>query len=258
MRVCPVCRLIYGTVVDHCAIDGQRLVTQEADPLVGTRIDRYEIIEVLGSGAMGRVYRARHETLQGDLAVKVLLGEMAARKEVVRRFRREAKTLSELRHPRVVAVSDFGRTAEGLAFLVMELVEGRALADVLQEQGPLPPDRVRSIAIQIADGLVALHARGFVHRDLKPGNVMLCGATESEVKIVDFGIVGVDENLAEASSVTRTHALDVHRPAEGFDHRANDEQAQPSAPVAAARRKVGDRRSGAWFDPSCPRPCLRR
>jgi len=136
---------------------------------------------------MGIVYRVSRGR-DRQYAVKVLYGELSSRPELVARFEREAERLSRIEHPNVVRVYETGRTEEGVPFLAMELVEGATLADAIAAQAPMPPDRVAELASQLADGLAALHAEGVVHRDLKPGNVMLAADAGRWIpKIVDFG-----------------------------------------------------------------------
>ena len=172
----------------RCGIDGETLIDQDTDPLIGHKLDRYNIEARLGEGAMGCVYRAQHEFLGSVHAVKVLFGELASLRTVAQRFEQEAQVLSALKHPNVVNVTDFGQTEDGLAFLVMDHIEGPTLAKAL-EAGPLGEHRTRELARQIASGLDAAHALKFVHRDLKPSNIMLVTEDGVEVpKILDFGI----------------------------------------------------------------------
>ena len=192
VRFCPHCFSIYTSQVDYCGIDGTKLRDEAADPLVGRVLDRYRVMQRLGLGAMGCVYRVAHTFLGHEYAMKVLFGDLSANKRVVERFRREAQVVSKVRHPNVVAVTDFGTTENGLTFLVMEYVAGRTLADLIAEQAPFTPIRAANIARQIAAGLGEAHRQDFIHRDIKPSNVMVWQDGRHEfVKILDFGIVGV-------------------------------------------------------------------
>ena len=149
----------------------------------GTRLGPYEILAPLGAGGMGEVYRARDTRLQRDVAVKVLPQHLSSNPEVRARFEREAKTVSSLNHPNICTLFDVGR--EGTTdYLVMELVEGETLARRLIK-GALPATEVLKLGGQIADALDRAHRAGVVHRDLKPGNVML---TKSGAKLMDFGL----------------------------------------------------------------------
>ncbi|MFF8845022.1 protein kinase [Streptomyces sp. NPDC015127] len=138
----------------------------------------------IGQGGMGEVWRGSDEVLGRPVAVKLLLGENAD-PHAAARFRMEAQTAARLNHPGVVSVFDFG-TWDGRFYLVMELVEGRSLAEELADGGPLAPERVAAVAAQAAAGLVSAHRQGIVHRDIKPGNLL--SDTEGVVKIGDFGI----------------------------------------------------------------------
>ncbi len=189
MRSCTQCLSPYTQDVEFCGIDGTRLIETEADPLVGNDIDRYRILQHIGDGGMARVYRARHHVLDREVAVKVLFGEFASNKTIAERFRREAQTISRIEHENIVGVTDFGRTPQGLTFLAMELVRGQTIRRMVKSRGPLEPAFVARVTRQIALGLSAAHDLGFVHRDLKPGNVMVVGdAPDEQVKILDFGL----------------------------------------------------------------------
>jgi tRNA A-37 threonylcarbamoyl transferase component Bud32 len=198
MRSCPHCLSPYAADVEFCGIDGTRIVVSDVDPLIGQEIDRYRIVERIGDGAMARVYRATHKVLDLEYAVKVLLGEIASDKKLSERFRREAQVISKLSHPNIVAVVDFGSTKHGLTFLTMELLRGRTLRDAIKKDGAFSVERAAHITRQIASGLSDAHAHGFVHRDLKPGNVMLLEDNGSErAKILDFGLVRAPETEEE-------------------------------------------------------------
>lgn len=205
MRSCPHCLSPYSAQIEFCGIDGTRLAEFEFDPLVGRDLDRYRILGTIGNGAMARVYRARHKVLDREYAVKVLFGEIASDKNLAERFRREAQVISKMSHPNVVTVIDFGTSAEGLTFLTMELVAGRTLRDAIKREAPFAPERALVIARQVTAGLAEAHLRGFVHRDLKPGNIMLVPERDTElVKILDFGLVRAADVESEEGSLTRT------------------------------------------------------
>ncbi|MCC7382941.1 MAG: protein kinase [Deltaproteobacteria bacterium] len=190
MLACPRCGSTYVRDVVFCGLDGERLEAVDQDPLIGKTIDRYQVEDIIGDGGMARVYRARHVHLGQPCALKILYGDMAGDRTLAERFRREAQSSAQIRHPNVVQVTDFGASAEGLTFMAMELLEGTTLADRLKEERVLAPVRIADIARQIALGLSAAHAQGFVHRDLKPKNVMLVPEPGMElVKILDFGLV---------------------------------------------------------------------
>ena len=205
VRVCPRCRSVYSVDVKFCGIDGEPLEQTASDPLIGRRVDRYEIIDRLGAGGMGCVYRARHIHLDRRFALKVLFGEMAADEKLSERFRREARSASALEHPNVVGVTDFGTSAEGLNFLVMEYVVGTTLGAAMRKEGPFSVERAADLCRQIACGLEVAHDHGFVHRDLKPGNVMLDERGDGDLaKILDFGLVSIIDEEDVASKLTKT------------------------------------------------------
>jgi serine/threonine-protein kinase len=195
----------YAEQVEFCGLDGTKLVFQESDLLLGKSVERYRILDVVGDGGMARVYRARHETLDREYALKVLYGEVASNKTLAERFRREAKTMSKISHENVVSVVDYGTTTAGLTFLSMELIAGETLRTAIKRLGRIPPPRAAAIARQIALGLSAAHQLGFVHRDLKPSNVMLVPREGDEVvKLLDFGLVRAAEIDHEVGFLTKT------------------------------------------------------
>lgn len=159
---------------------------------------RYQLNTTIGRGAMGEVWRAYDQMLGRPVAVKVLL-DRNADPTADSRFRLEAQTAGRLHHPHVVGVLDFGEH-EGRLFLVMELVEGSSLARVLADDGPLPAEQVAAIAAQAAAGLAVAHEQGIVHRDIKPGNLLLdAGGT---LKIGDFGIARFMDDPSGALTAT--------------------------------------------------------
>jgi serine/threonine-protein kinase len=175
------------------------------DPLIGRVInDRFEILELIARGGMGRVYKARQQPLGREVALKVLdprhQGELDP--EFQARFFLEASTSAKLSHPNTVTVFDYGKTNDDIYFIVMELVEGRTLAAMLKDEAPIDPERAVHIAVQIARSLREAHGIGVIHRDLKPANVLLARhADETDfVKVLDFGLV---KNVAEDDELTQ-------------------------------------------------------
>lgn len=215
-RACPSCGRPNPFDARFCAGCGHRFRGEEeteaepepiADPLIGRTIaDRYRIDQMIGRGGMGVVYRVEHVRIGKMMAMKLLHGELARDKDVVKRFRREADAVSKLDHRNTVQVFDFGRS-EGLMYLVMELLGGKDLGVIVEIERALPFERVARIAAQIAGSVAQAHARGIVHRDLKPENVrILSDATDPDfVKVMDFGLAKLREN-EEASSASITRA----------------------------------------------------
>src|SRR5437763_6219131 len=149
----------------------------------GTKLGPYEVQSAAGAGGMGEVYRARDTRLNRQVAIKVLPSHLASSPDLKQRFEREAKAISALQHPHICVLHDVGQQ-DGVTFLVMEYLEGETLANRLQK-GPLPLEQVLKIGIEIAGALEKAHRQGILHRDLKPGNIML---TPSGAKLMDFGL----------------------------------------------------------------------
>src|SRR6516164_7508704 len=163
----------------------------------GTKLGPYEILSALGAGGMGEVYRARDTRLERTVAIKILPAHLSADPVRKQRFEREAKTISSLNHPHICVLYDVGHQ-EGIDYLVMECVEGETLAKRL-EKGPLPLEQVLKYGAQIAEALDKAHHSGVVHRDLKPGNIMLAA---TGAKLLDFGLAKPVGPLASGMTLT--------------------------------------------------------
>jgi eukaryotic-like serine/threonine-protein kinase len=163
----------------------------------GNKLGPYEILAPLGAGGMGEVYRARDTRLDRTVAIKILPTHLSSDPIQKQRFEREAKTISSLNHPHICVLHDVGHQ-DGIDYLVMECVEGETLAKRL-EKGPLPLDQVLKFGAQIADGLDKAHRSGVVHRDLKPGNIML---TSTGAKLLDFGLAKSAAPLTTGATLT--------------------------------------------------------
>jgi serine/threonine protein kinase len=164
----------------------------------GTRLGPYEITDAVGAGGMGEVYRATDTRLDRTVAIKVLPSHLSNHPDLKQRFDREAKTISSLQHPHICSLFDVGHE-NGTDFLVMEYIEGETLAKRL-EGGALPADDLLSMGVQITEALDAAHKAGVIHRDLKPGNIML---TKSGVKLLDFGLAKTAGAVTSQSSMTQ-------------------------------------------------------
>jgi serine/threonine protein kinase len=172
------------------------------DPLLGTTVaGRYKVIELLGEGGMGAVYLSEHVAIEKRIALKVLHPEYASKADIVTRFHQEAVSASRIKHPNVLEIFDFGQLDNGSFYLAMEFLEGNDLADEIQRHRVLDPARGLSFALQICRALSAAHAKGVVHRDMKPENVFLQRTPDGEeiVKIVDFGIAQLRTNEEAAA-----------------------------------------------------------
>lgn len=165
----------------------------------GTRLGPYEITAPLGAGAMGEVYRARDTRLERMVAIKILPSHLSCDPVGKQRFELEAKTISSLNHPHICVLHDIGQQ-DGIDYLVMECVEGETLAKRL-EKGPLPLEQVVKYGAQVADALDKAHRSGVVHRDLKPGNIML---TSTGAKVLDFGLAKPATGPGAAATLTAT------------------------------------------------------
>jgi serine/threonine protein kinase len=206
---CTLCGQRFTNDAAFCPFDGEPLeVAPEAfrsadDPLIGKTIDgRYLVIESLGEGGMGTVYRVEHRALQRSFALKVLRRDLAREAELCSRFIQEARTAATINHPNVIQITDFGDLPDGSPYFVMEYLTGQPLSALAQKGGPLPAARAVRLLTQIAAGIGAAHRAGVVHRDLKPDNVFVLKSTSGEdlVKLLDFGVAKV----AGSARLTRT------------------------------------------------------
>ena len=193
-----------GLRADLMVVGKQRATKSEsrgAVGLVGDVIGNYRIVEPLGEGGMGTVFRAEHVVLGRPYALKVLRSRVVEKDATAaQRFLREARAASRVRHPNIVDVFDFGHLADGRPYFVMELVEGESLTDRVA-RGALEPGEVVSIARQMAQALAAVHDRGVIHADVTPGNALVVAADPIHVKLVDFGLAAIaGEGMAEEES----------------------------------------------------------
>src|SRR5499427_7928572 len=230
MTSCTRCGGSYDDDVRFCPRDGAPL-GEIPDAYVGkVLLGQFELLERIGAGAMGTVYRAWQNTMDRPVAVKVLRRELLLDAAVVKRFYREARAVARLSHPNIITVFLVGECDDGAPYIVMEMVEGPSLAQRLEADGKLEPGRAVRIATQIAAALAEAHAASVVHRDLKPENILLAprrGQTEA-VKVLDFGIAkllasGHESHLTSTGALFGTpHYISPEQASGGpIDHRAD-------------------------------------
>jgi len=178
------------------------------DPYIGRSIlnGQFLIEQKIGSGGMGAVYRASQPAMNRLVAVKILHQKLANRKDLVSRFRREARAMSHLTHPNTVKVYLYGELEDGALYIVMEYLEGRNLNQVVRKEGPLPVERAIPVLIQCCGALQEAHTQGIVHRDLKPENIFLStnGGLKDYAKVLDFGLAKVTERELRPGSIMLT------------------------------------------------------
>lgn len=207
-KVCLSCNKEYPPEMIICPDDDTLLTPLLVDTLIGTTLaDKYQILEKLGSGGMGLVYKAKHLLMKRLVAIKLMLPQFAASATALKRFRQEAQAASHLNHPNILKVYDFGVTPQGLPYLVMDLLEGTNLSAELTKHNYLPLERALKIFVQTCAALYHAHQKGVIHRDLKPGNIMLVDydGQSDVVQIVDFGMAKIlSEMDGENEELTKT------------------------------------------------------
>jgi eukaryotic-like serine/threonine-protein kinase len=206
--ICRVCNSRYEAEVVFCPKDGTKLEPDGAGAsasLEGQVLgERYRVLRKLGEGGMGEVYEASHVYIDKKFAIKLLRPEITGNPEAVARFHQEARSASSIGHENIIGIDDFGRLPDGAVYFAMELLEGESLADRMKDGPPLRFEEYLGVTMQVCAGLSAAHAKGIIHRDMKPANIFLTqkqGMTV--VKILDFGIAKVGGDGGK-QALTRT------------------------------------------------------
>ncbi len=197
---CPICNVEFSAATTVCPNDGTVFVG-------GVLPSHYEITGEIGQGGMGVIYKAHQKLLDKTVAIKMLnLNDVKESSWI--RFQQEARSLSNLRHPNIIMIHDFGMTTDGRPYMVMDYVEGKTLSQLLEAQGPMPLSDSLSVFTQICEAMVHAHDAGILHRDLKPANIMIRErAGKLEVTVLDFGIAKVVTDEAQTRGVTQTGDL---------------------------------------------------
>lgn len=209
-KACIICQKQFSGEVNVCPDDGIALTPLAIphDPMIGTLFcDRFQILEVLGGGGMGMVYRAKHLMMQRSVAIKILHTKMIGNPDALKRFKVEAKAASNFSHPNILNIFDFGISNEGQPYMVMDFLDGLNLSALLENEGRVSSGRAVNMFLQTCSALAHAHAKEIIHRDVKPSNIMLVEfeGRKDFVKLVDFGIAKVlNPSIPEAENLTRT------------------------------------------------------
>src|ERR1051325_9175840 len=206
-----------------------------ADPFVGRTLDdKYIVEERLGAGGMGAVYRARHLSMERPVAIKFLHQRLMEDEAARLRFQTEARAAVKLRHANAVSVTDYGETAEGWVYIVMELLEGRTLREILSREAPLETARAISLMLQMSAAVAAAHEAGIIHRDLKPSNILVTQSADQPavVKVLDFGIATFtpDDDDDDVTTVANTGSV-IGTPRYMPPEQYNGQELTPAADV---------------------------
>ncbi|HSA93861.1 MAG TPA: serine/threonine-protein kinase, partial [Terriglobales bacterium] len=202
VKYCDRCHSTYPNEFTTCPKDSTAL-RQTSELMQGMVIrGKYEIVEKIGAGGMGSVYRAKHLAFNEVRAIKVVSSRLLEDESLLRRFKTEAIVTRKLQHPNAVRVDDLDTTDDGRPFIVMEFVQGRDLRKVIEQEGPMPAGRALGIIRQVCAALDAAHALGITHRDIKPDNILLVKQPDGSetVKVLDFGIAKVREGAMDVGA----------------------------------------------------------
>lgn len=204
MFECPTCGRKNPTS-GFCPVDGAELKAETVDPLLGSEIGSYRIENLLGKGGMGQVYKAVHPTIGSRVAVKVLSYECAQNADTVGRFIDEATAANRIRHESIINILDLNKLPDGRPYIIMEYLDGAALADIVKKQQALPLGGLTRLIGEVLAALTAAHQQGIIHRDLKPDNIFV--SPQGRAKVLDFGIAKLKPELSGRTGPTRTGSL---------------------------------------------------
>ncbi|GEM_PF-1296307 len=238
MKVCPQCNATFPDDDQFCSFDGKSLEDQtepsiapaydHLDPLIGRVLkDTYKLEKWLGGGGMGVVYHARHTSFAKEFAVKILQPQLGSDPQLSLRFKIEAEAAAKVNHPNIVAVTDYGETADHLLFMVMEYVQGETLRTLLKREKRLSSERAIAIVKEIGQAVEAAHRLDIAHRDLKPENVMLQSVNQQQrVRVLDFGLAKLKNFETSLTRPGQLLGTPLYMPpeqwqAEEVDHRAD-------------------------------------
>lgn len=206
-KACITCGQEYDDATEICPFDKTKLTVLATQLAPGTVLsDRYEILETVADGGMGKVYKARHKLMNRNVAIKTMQPSLVASGSALKRFQQEVQAISLLNHPNVLTVFDFFISDDGLPYMVMDYLEGTNLDEIRKTEGAIDPDRAIRIFIMACAGLAHAHEKGIIHRDIKPANIMLVNfdGMPDFVKIIDFGIAKVAPTESEGINLTAT------------------------------------------------------
>jgi serine/threonine protein kinase len=207
IRTCTNCGLELAGQNAICACDPNFIIMPSQDPMLGQTLGCYKIVEVIGRGGMGIIYKAHDQWMDRTIAIKMLHQHLVHDPQSLQRFNQEAKAAGNIEHPNVIQAYDFGvAPSTDQPFLVMEYLQGKSLADVIEDEKQIDAERSVNIFIQASEALAAAHAKNVLHRDLKPSNIMLIQTKDQPdfVKIVDFGIAKLLPGSGKEVQLTQT------------------------------------------------------
>ena len=208
MRQCPACHKRFDPTIEVCPNDGSRLIP--LNPLLGATIEgKFRIESQLGRGAMGTVYRATQLNLERPVAMKVMRSDILSNPVAIERFKREALAIARLKHPRIVAIYDYGVAPEVGAYIVMEYLEGRSLNAEVKDRKRIPIEQAVRWMRQVCQAVAVAHNAGVIHRDLKPHNIFLEATDDGPfVKVLDFGLAKLQRTTDQGiGSLTKSGTL---------------------------------------------------